>query len=52
MDKNRTLKLTNDYIFKRVFSKKGNEDLLIDLLESILEIKIEKNRSNRRSRNR
>lgn len=42
MDKNRTLKLTNDYIFKRVFSKKGNEDLLIDLLESILEIKIEK----------
>lgn len=42
MDKNRTLKLTNDYILKRVFSKKGNEDLLIDLLESILEIKIEK----------
>lgn len=42
MDKNRTLKLTNDYIFKRVFSKKGNEELLIDLLESILEIKIEK----------
>lgn len=42
MDKNKTLELTNDYIFKRVFSKKGNEDLLIDLLEGILEIKIEK----------
>ena len=41
MNKNKTLELTNDYIFKRVFSKKGNEDLLIDLLESILEIKIE-----------
>lgn len=42
MNKNKTIELTNDYIFKRVFSKKGNEDLLIDLLESILEIKIEK----------
>lgn len=42
MDKNKTLELTNDYIFKRVFSKKGNEDILKDLLESILEIRIEK----------
>ena len=42
MDKNKTLELTNDYIFKRVFSKKGNEDILKDLLESILEIKIRK----------
>lgn len=42
MDKNKTLELTNDYIFKRVFSKKENEDILKDLLESILEIRIEK----------
>ncbi len=33
-------KLADDYIFKRVFSKKGNEDILKDFLESILEIKI------------
>ena len=42
MDKTKTIELTNDYIFKRVFSKKGNEDRLKDLLESILEIKIDK----------
>ena len=32
------LQLTNDYIFKRLFSKEGNEDILKDLLEGILEI--------------
>ncbi len=42
MNKNVELQLTNDYIFKRLFSKKGNEDILKDLLESILEIAIEK----------
>lgn len=42
MDKEKTLELTNDYIFKRVFSKKGNEEILKDLLESILEIPIKK----------
>ena len=42
MDKNVELQLTNDYIFKRLFSKKGNEDILKDLLEGILEIPIEK----------
>ena len=34
--------ITNDYIFKRVFSYEGNEDVLKDLLEAILEIKINK----------
>ncbi|MFR8754825.1 MAG: Rpn family recombination-promoting nuclease/putative transposase [Monoglobales bacterium] len=42
MTKNVELQLTNDYIFKRLFSKKGNEDILKDLLEGILEIPIEK----------
>ena len=42
MEENEVLKPTNDYIFKRLFSKKGNEDILIDLLEGILEIKIKK----------
>ena len=28
MDKNKTLELTNDYIFKKVFGKKENEDIL------------------------
>ena len=40
MTKNLELQLTNDYIFKRLFSKKGNEDILKDLLEGILEIPI------------
>lgn len=34
------LPITNDYVFKRVFSYKGNEDVLIDLLEAILKKKI------------
>ena len=34
--------VTNDYIFKRIFSKKGNESILKDLLIGILEIPIEK----------
>ena len=38
-----SLKPTNDFIFKKLFGKKGNEDILKDLLESILtDIKIEK----------
>ncbi len=42
MNENAILKVTNDYIFKSLFSKKGNEDILKDLLEGILEIRIEK----------
>ena len=38
----RRLPLTNDYVFKRVFAKEGNEEILKDLLESILDTKIEK----------
>ena len=40
MNKEIQLKVTNDYIFKKIFAKKGNESLLQDLLNSILEIKI------------
>ena len=36
------LKLTNDFVFKKVFGKKGNESILKNLLEAILKIKIEK----------
>lgn len=36
------LPLTSDYVFKRVFAKEGNEDILKDFLESILDIKIQK----------
>lgn len=39
---NKRLPLTNDYIFKKVFAKSGNEEILKDLLESVLEIKIQK----------
>lgn len=35
------LPLCSDYVFKRVFTKEGNESLLKDFLEAILEIKIE-----------
>ena len=31
---------TNDYVFKRIFGHKGNEDITIDLLNSILSDKI------------
>ena len=41
-EKTKLLPITNDYIFKRVFSYEGNEDVLKDLLEAILEIKINK----------
>ena len=36
------LPLTNDYIFKKIFAKKGNETILKDFLIGILEISIEK----------
>ena len=36
------LKLTNDFIFKKVFGKQGNESILKDFLEAILKIRIEK----------
>ena len=36
------LKLTNDFMFKKVFGKQGNESILKNLLEAILKIKIEK----------
>lgn len=35
------LKITNDYIFKKIFAKKGNESILKDLLIAILNIPIE-----------
>ena len=34
------LKLTNDFVFKKVFGKKGNESILKSLLEAVLKIKI------------
>ena len=36
------LTLTNNYIFQKVFGKKGNEEILKDFLISILNIPIEK----------
>ncbi len=40
MSKEVELKVTNDYIFKKIFAKKGNESILKDLLNSILQIPI------------
>ena len=42
VQKKENLSLTNDYFFKRVFSKEGNESILRDFLEAILQISIEK----------
>lgn len=39
--KMKKLPLTSDIVFKRVFSKEGNEDILKSLLEAILEIPIQ-----------
>ena len=36
------LPLSNDYVFKRIFAKGGNERILKSLLEAILEIEIKK----------
>ena len=36
------LKVTNDYVFKKIFAKKGNESILKDFLIAALEIPIEK----------
>jgi predicted transposase/invertase (TIGR01784 family) len=40
--KNKFLPLTSDIVFKRVFSREGNEDILKALLEAILDTKIQK----------
>lgn len=34
------LLLTNDFVFKRIFAKKGNESFLKDFLSSLLKIEI------------
>ena len=34
------IRITDDYVFKTIFGKKGNEDILKNLLISILEIPI------------
>ena len=36
------LSLKSDWVFKRIFGKEGNEDILADLLSSILNIEIQK----------
>ena len=36
------LKVTNDYVFKRIFAKQGNESILKDFLIAVLELPIEK----------
>ena len=35
------LKVTNDYVFKRIFGKQGNESILKDFLIAVLELPIE-----------
>lgn len=42
MANNKKLNLKNDVIFKTFFSRKGNEQFLIDFLNAILEIEIKK----------
>ncbi|MBO5476679.1 MAG: Rpn family recombination-promoting nuclease/putative transposase [Clostridia bacterium] len=39
---NKLLKPTNDYVFKRIFGKKGNEDITIGFLETITGIRYDK----------
>lgn len=36
------LRVTNDYVFKKIFAKKGNESILKNFLIAVLEIPIEK----------
>ena len=32
---NKLLKVTNDYVFKRIFGKKGNEDITRSFIEAV-----------------
>ncbi len=32
---NKLLKVTNDYVFKRIFGKKGNEDITRSFLKAV-----------------
>ena len=41
LGKTKMLPLSNDYVFKRIFGKGGNERILKSLLEAIIRIKIE-----------
>ena len=41
-DKTKKIKLTNDWVFKKIFSKPENNQALKELLEAILNIKIDK----------
>ena len=36
------LRVTNDYVFKKIFAKRGNESILKDFLIAVLNIPIEK----------
>ena len=40
--KEKTYNLKNDVIFQTFFARKGNEEFLIDFLQSILKIEIKK----------
>ena len=41
-EKQNLLSLKSDWVFKRIFGKEGNEDILLDLLSAILNINIKK----------
>jgi len=41
-NKNKKLSMRNDYVFKRIFTKKGNEDFLKEFLSNLLKIDIKK----------
>jgi predicted transposase/invertase (TIGR01784 family) len=41
-EKQELLELKSDWVFKRIFSKEGNEDILADLISAILNIEIKK----------
>ena len=48
--KNKVYKIKNDVIFKELFSKKGNEEFLIEFLSNLLKIEIKKIEIRKRSR--
>ena len=50
--KNKVYKIKNDVIFKELFSKKGNEEFLIEFLSNLLKIEIKKIEIRKRSRTR
>ena len=52
IEKEKIVVPTNDYIFKRIFGKPGNEEITKSFLNSILDTEVTRSRLRQKSNNR